>query len=386
MILQQSQEPWAIVINLIFYVFLFVSIFYGQRLQFWQYSRQLEGALLKIKEKRQETKDLVKQKIIELRKDIEKRAVKKRESDVSAKELDVFLDEFMQFFMIQPVSMDPSGIVKKLDHLINVRENRWDDTVRQLVPGINNVKASNLENLIEAALAVDNVYRIVRHFFVQGKKTKSLIFVMQMAMQIKIIQKMVDAYSKAATAFFHGQPIGDALGPQVAATFVREIHPDGTSYDEICKETIVQSVTYKGRSVHVIRAMGPGGTVGKPGQAIKMQVEKLNGNIARIFMIDAAMKLEGEKTGTVIEGVGAAIGGIGVEKYKIEDSSSNADIPIDAFICKQNLLDAITTMRKPISNSVKEIVKRIKIAIERRTKEGDTLIIAGIGNTIGIGI
>ena len=35
-------------------------------------------------------------------------------------------------------------------------------------------------------------------------------------------------------------------------------------------------------------------------------------------MIDAALKMEGDKTGSVVIGVGAAIGGIGVEKYKIE--------------------------------------------------------------------
>ncbi|MBD3188191.1 DUF1512 domain-containing protein [Candidatus Bathyarchaeota archaeon] len=390
MMLQQPQEPWTIIFNLIFYVFLFISIFYGQKIQYWQYSKKVESSLVKIKEKRQETKDRVKTKIIELRKRIEDHKPPAErdgsKAKLSAKELDTFLDEFMQFFMIQPESMDPAGIVGKLDQLIDVRENRWDDTVQELVPGIDETWASNLENLIEAALAVDSVYRIVRHFYVQGKKTKSLIFVMQIAMQIKIIEQMVDAYAKASKAFYHGQPIGDALGPQVAATLVRDLVAGGVEPEDICKETILQEVKYNGRTLHVIRAKGPGGTVGKPGQAIKLQVEKLGGKVNRIIMIDAAMKLEGEASGSIVEGVGAAIGGIGVEKFKIEDSSTTASIPIDAIICKQNLVDAITTMRKSISNSVKKIVERIKIAIDKRTKEGDVIILAGIGNTIGIGI
>lgn len=383
MILQGQAEPWQIVLNLVFYAFIFLSIFYGQKIQYFTYSRQLEGALIKFKDMREETKSLVKNRIIELRK---RNAKNKEQSEIGTKELDEFLDEFFQFAMIEPVSLDPAGIIPKIDHLLDVRESRWEDAVRMLVPGIAPREGHNLENLIEAAMAVDSVYRVVRHFFIQGKKSGSLILVMQIAMQIKIIQQMAEAYVKAAKAFYYGQPIGDALGPQVAATFVRSIQPAGVDAKEICKETIVQKVEYKNRTVHVIRAMGPGGTVGRPGEGIKLLVQQLDGKIDRIFMVDAAMKLEGDKSGSIVEGVGAAIGGIGNEKFKIEAASTDNNIPVDAYLCKQNLVDAITTMKKSISMSVKAIVERIKIAIEKRTSEGATVILAGIGNTIGIGI
>ena len=103
-------------------------------------------------------------------------------------------------------------------------------------------------------------------------------------------------------------------------------------------------------------------------------------------MIDAGLRLMGEKTGDVVEGVGAAIGGIGVEKFYIEDSSTEQTIPIDALICKQSLEDAITTMKRPITRSVPDFVERIKMSIRKRTKEGSSVIVAGIGNTIGIGV
>lgn len=381
----QQTEPWQILLSLGFYVFIFISIFYGQKIQLFIYSRQLNEALVKFKDTRDETKAMVKAKILELRKKGEK-LPGALESDVPAKGLDVFLDEFMSFAMIEPVSLDPAGIIAKLDHLIDVRENRWEAVVRKLVPGIPDIDGFNLENLIEAAMAIDQVYRVVRHFHVQGKKTGSLVFVMQMAMQIKIIEQMVDAYAKASKAFYQGQPIGDGLGPQVAATLVRQIHPDGqVKAEETVKETTVQVVSYKNRTLYVVRAKGPGGTVGKPGEAIKRLIGELGGNVARVMMIDAAMKLEGEASGSVVEGVGAAIGGIGTEKYKIEEASTSARIPVDAFLCRQNLSDAITTMRKPISMCVKTIVERVKLAIETRTSEGDNVIVAGIGNTIGIG-
>ena len=381
--LQLTQnDPWQIILNLVFYVFIFISIFWGQKIQFFVYSRQLESSLIKFKDMREETKTLLKNKIIELRKKFSKEA---EQSEIGTKELDPFLEEFFQFVMIEPVSLDPAGIIPKIDHLINVRESRWEDTVKLLVPGIIPLDGRNLENLIEAAMAVDSVYRLVRHFFIQGKKSSSLILVMQIAMQLKLIEQMAEAYTKAAKAFYYGQPIGDALGPQVAAAFIRSLKPEGVEAREICKETSVQMVEYKNRNVYIIRAMGPGGTVGKPGEAIKMLTEELD-NVDRIFMVDAAMKLEGDKSGSVVEGVGAAIGGIGNEKYKIEESSTKSNIPVDAYLCKENLVDAITTMKKSISMSVKVIVERVKMAIERRTNENATVILAGIGNTIGIGM
>jgi hypothetical protein len=103
-------------------------------------------------------------------------------------------------------------------------------------------------------------------------------------------------------------------------------------------------------------------------------------------MIDAGLKLEGEKTGSVAIGVGAAIGGIGIEKFYIEESSTEKAVPIDALICKQSLEDAITTMSKSITESVPKLVEKIKQAILQRTEKGAKIIVAGIGNTIGVGI
>jgi len=42
-------------------------------------------------------------------------------------------------------------------------------------------------------------------------------------------------------------------------------------------------------------------------------------------------------------------------------------------------------MRKEIFEAAENAINRIKRLIKERTKEGDTIIIAGIGNTIGIG-
>ena len=96
------------------------------------------------------------------------------------------------------------------------------------------------------------------------------------------------------------------------------------------------------------------------------------------------MKLEGEKTGTIAEGVGVAIGGIGVEKVYIENIAVKKKLPLDSIIVKMSQEEAITPMRKEILNSVPMVTQALDDAIDR-TKEKGKIIVVGVGNTSGIG-
>jgi hypothetical protein len=151
------------------------------------------------------------------------------------------------------------------------------------------------------------------------------------------------------------------------------------------KDCVVATVPIEGRTAYVIKAEGPGGNVGKPGDAIKAVIDENKGKISMIIMIDAASKLEGEEVGEVAEGVGAAIGGPGVDQFKIEESTLKYNIPTNAVVIKEDIGDVISPMRKEIFDAADKTIERIKQVILDRTKEGDKLIIAGIGNSVGIG-
>ncbi|MEK0326342.1 MAG: DUF1512 family protein, partial [Nitrosopumilus sp.] len=133
-------------------------------------------------------------------------------------------------------------------------------------------------------------------------------------------------------------------------------------------------------------AEGPGGSVGEIGTAIQNLLEgssqKKKANA--VIMIDAALKLEGEGTGDVAEGIGAAIGGIGVDRYKIEEVASKFEIPLYAIIIKQSMGEALSVMKKEISDSVDKATLVIQRVVEEKTKKGDSIIIVGVGNTIGV--
>ncbi len=341
---------------------------YGTRIQAYVWTRQVETAVSQL------------ESLTTQGKQIAYRAFK----DLAAKEEDIksTVEDFMEFFIIEPVSLDPAGVLGRLEHLLDVRTHRYEKEIARIAPNAEPEKAANAESVLSGAMALNYIFRVVRHFMILGKKTKSIYYIMQVQMQLPEIMRMAKAYFEAVRAFADGKPIGDGMGPLAIAHFARELKA-GKS-EEITQHTIALSSKFEGRKILFVRAKGYGSHVGKPGEAIKMLVDRSKGKISRIITIDAGMKLEGEDSGHIIEGVGAAIGDPGPEKFKMEDSGVKYDIPIDAIIIKESLEDALSPMKKILVDAVPKIIERIKNAIMLRTKNGDTVIVAGIGNSIGI--
>lgn len=354
------------ILNVLFYVIFVVFIFYGQRFQMYVMLREVEGSLYKLKYIREEGRKIAVETIKE---------IGKPQSDPAAR-----VDRFLEYFTIGPQSLDPAGIVWKLEHILDVRDIRFKDEVKLMAPAADETQANNLENTLEAAMALNFIYKVIRHYYLLGKKTLSLYVIMQIQMILPMVMREAEAYASALKAFAYGQPIGDGAGALVAAKLMH-----GQETRKIAKDCVVATIPFEGRTAYVIKAEGPGGDVGKPGDAVKAIIEENEGKIASVIMIDAALKLEGEELGELAEGVGAAIGGPGVDQYKIEDELVKYHIPINAVIIKEDIGDAVSPMRKEIFDSIDKVIERIKQVILERTKEGDKVIIAGIGNTIGIG-
>ncbi|MCX8153654.1 MAG: DUF1512 domain-containing protein [Candidatus Bathyarchaeota archaeon] len=354
------------ILSILFYVIFIVFLFYGQRIQMYVMIREVEGSLYKLKYIKDEGRRIAIETIKELG---------KPQTDPSAR-----VDRYLDYFTITPQSMDPAGIVYKLDHILDVRDTRLKDEVKLMAPASDEVQINNLENTLEAAMALNYIYKVVRHYYIQGKKTLSLYIIMQLQMILPLVMKEAEAYASALKAFAYGQPIGDGVGPLVAAKLMH-----GYETRKVPKDCVVAEVPLEGRTALVMKAEGPGGNVGKPGDAIKAVIDENKGKIAAVIMIDAGLKLEGEMVGEVAEGVGAAIGGPGVDQFKIEEALVDYHIPIYAVIVKEDIGDAVSPMRKEISDSVDRVIERVKSVILERTKEGDKVIIFGVGNTIGIG-
>jgi hypothetical protein len=354
------------ILTIVFYVFFFVFLFYGQRFQIYIMLREVESSLYKLRYIKDEGRKIA----IETLKEIGK-----PQTDPTAR-----VDKFIEYFTIPPQSLDPAGVVWKLEHILDVRDVRLKDEVKLMAPAADETQANNLEFTLEVAMDLNYIYKVIRHFYLLGKKTMSLYIIMQIQMQLPLIMKEAEAYASALKAFAYGQPIGDGAGALVAAKLMH-----GYETRKIPKDNVVVTVPIEGRTAYVTKAEGPGANVGKAGDAVKTIIDENEGKIATIIMIDAALKLEGEGVGEVAEGVGAAIGGPGVDQFKIEESILKYRLPINAVIIKEDIGDAISPMRKEIFDAADKAIERIKQVILERTKEGDKVIIVGVGNSIGIG-
>jgi hypothetical protein len=354
------------VLSLVMYGFFIVLIFYGQRIQMWVMVREVENSLHKLKYIKEEGRKVT----IEAIKEIGKPTV-----DPSAR-----VDRFLDYFTIGPQAMDPSGIVYKLDHILDVRDERLKDEVKLMAPASDEIQINNLENTLEAAMALNFIYKVVRHYYIQGKKTLSLYVIMQLQMILPMVMKEAEAYASALKAFAYGQPIGDGVGPLIVSKLMQ-----GYETRKLPKDCVMATIPFEGRTALIIKAEGPGGNVGKPGDAVEAVIEENEGKIANVIMIDAGLKLEGETVGEVAEGIGAAIGGPGVDQYKIEEKLTKYKIPINAIIVKEDIGDAVSPMRKEINDAVDKAIERVKAVVLERTKEGDKVIIVGVGNSIGVG-
>ncbi len=360
-----AQDAMNWIFQLIWILAFIIIWIYGQRIQTALMLREIEGSLFKLKAMRDKGRQIAISTIKEVGKPAE---------DPTAR-----VDRLLEHVDIGPVSLDPTGIIRRLEHIINVRDFRLKDEIRRIAPHADEDQINNLTNLIEAALALNQIYKTVRHYYLMGKKTLSFYIILQIQMILPLIMRESEAFVRALRAFTLGQPIGDGAGALVAA---RLMH--GKEKRLIAQDTVVSEVDIEGRKAYVIKAKGPGGNVGRPGEAIKQILEEKEGKVALIIIIDAAQKLEGEKPGEVVEGVGVAIGGPGVDKYKVEEVAAKYGVPLSVVLIKEGIEDVISTMRKEIVDGVEESIERIKRLIRENTKEGDTIIIAGIGNTIGI--
>ena len=284
---------------------------------------------------------------------------------------------FFEFFVISPVSLDPYGIVKKFDLVVQNEKERFHYFVNQVAPHMDEEQKANTEMGLAGGIEMYIIAKIIRHYVELIKQTKSYQIAIIIQMQLPLIERIAKSVYEGTKALARGEPVGDGLGPLVVATMM-----GNKKTKEIEEDILMAEVIIEGRKCFVMKARGPGGRLGRPGKAVEKIMR--SHNVARIITIDAAAKLEGEKTGSVAEGVGVAMGGPGVERSYIEDVAVKANVPLDSVIVKMRSEEAIMPMMKDVKDAVPKAVERVNEAIIR-AKKGEKVIIVGVGNTSGIG-
>ncbi|MCK5240317.1 MAG: DUF1512 family protein, partial [Candidatus Thorarchaeota archaeon] len=103
------------IIQLAFFVFIVVFSLYGAKFQMWQWLKQIETGMLELKRMAIESRQTSIETFKKFGKD---------EEDVATG-----LDRWLDYFTIMPVDLDPAGVLRRLDHLLDERRDRFQEFV-----------------------------------------------------------------------------------------------------------------------------------------------------------------------------------------------------------------------------------------------------------------
>jgi len=346
---------------LVWIVFMMVFFMFYPRIMLSQMMWKLEGSARRLEKLSATSKKFLTDEI----------------SKKPSKNVKESVERFFEFFLIGPISLDPYGIVKKMDHVIKNEKDRFRYFVDQVAPKFDDERKASIQMGMAGGIELNMIAKIVRHYVEMIKKTKSYQIAMIIQMQLPLIEMISKALFKGTKSLARGEPIGDGIGPWVIASLT-----DNGKTKETAEEIILSEKTIDGRHVFLLKAKGPGGRTGSPGKVVEGLIKRHK--IAKVITIDAAAKLEGEVTGSVAEGVGVAMGGPGVERSYIEDAVVKHNIPIDSIVVKMSSEEAIQPMRKKMTDALPVVEDSIKRSISR-TKKKDKIIMVGVGNTSGVG-
>ena len=342
---------------------IIIFIFYGQRIQLQVTSGEIKKAIKKLDAFRFEAR---KELIEHVKKNMNPK------EDPTKK-----IDRFLDYFTIMPVDMDPKGIVDKVRHTVRSREDYSRNHVKSLSPDASELELSKVITLLEIATSLHMIYKIVNHMYLTAKKQHNYPLILPLQMILPFIMEEAEAITKAISAFKLGQPVGDGIGPMVVGKMMLD-----TKKEVVAFQTVSSQTEFDGRKLILLKAEGPGSTVGRPGDAVGAIVAKNNPDI--IIMVDAALKMEGEDSAITAQGFGAAIGGIGIERFQIEDIATKNNIPIFAIVIKQSIKEAITLMSQDIANQAETVRTQVNEMIQENTKPGQSVLLIGVGNTVGV--
>ncbi len=342
---------------------IILFVFYGQRIQLYITSSEIKKGIKKLDSFKEESRT-------ELIDYIQKNLKPK---DNSIKKIDQFLD----YFTIMPVDMDPNGIVEKVKHTVRSREDYTREHVKLLSPEINDLELAKVQTLLEIASSLQLIYKIVNHMYLTAKKQNNYPLILPLQMLLPFIMEQAEAMKEAIPAFKSGQPVGDGIGPMVVGKMMLNLQKETVAF-----QTVFAKTEFENRKLLLLKAEGPDSTVGRPADALETIVS--DNKLDAIIMIDAALKMEGEDSASISRGFGAAIGGIGTERFEIEAIATKNNIPIFSIVVKQSVKEAITLMSKEIADQADNVHSQVYEMIQENTKEGQSVLVIGVGNTAGV--
>jgi hypothetical protein len=341
------------VISLLFVV----MIFFFPKIMIWQTNRKLKTVLTELDAFRNDAKTMFLDNFV----------------DSMDEKMERKFRSLRDFKFSAPTNIDPAGMVGKLELVLDSSEHKFKRFIHRNAKTEDEEELANLNMAFKGVMGTHQIYKVLRHFKKLINKTENIQLVGLIQMMLPIYRELAESQKEATRAFVDGAPIGDAIGPLVAAKFITE------EPEEIAEDIVHSEEEISDQKVHILKSRGPGARLGKYGDAIETVTDE--NDIEAMITVDAGAKFEGEETGSISEGVGVMMGGPGVEKSKIEEVAVEKDIPLEGIIIKQSPPEASKPMKEEIYEAYKPAVDKVEELVSEI--DGEILVI-GVGNTCGV--
>ncbi|MEB3772869.1 MAG: DUF1512 domain-containing protein, partial [Desulfurococcales archaeon] len=250
-----SLADWISAISQLAFLLIFILLFVGanQRFQMYMWGKEVRAALgifyKYYSEAEEKTRDLLVRN--------------------GAKRPKTLVDRIKDYVVISPVDIEPTDIIRRLDHLLTTERNHIKDLLLREMPDKDKSTRYKIETSLGITYALYMLYKIVRHYLLTSEKTNNYILLMQLKLILPQIMKIAESYRKALDDFVKGAPIGDSIGPLIAYRLARLAHTNGNpEWVNIDEDTVAAQVEFEGRKLILVKASGPESNVGRPGVAI----------------------------------------------------------------------------------------------------------------------
>ncbi len=358
-----TENDMDLFLLLVWIIPIIIFVAFGQQIQLYMTSIELKKKIRKIK-------TLEEQSYFELFNFINN---KYNADNAHFKKINQMID----YFTIFPNDIDPNGIILKIKHIIRTRDLQTNSTLNLIFLNCDKMTVMKIQTLLEIVTTIRLFYKSVNHIFLTAKKHHNYPLILPLQLTLPFIMEEAIALKESIDPIKHNKPIGDGIGPLVINNMMK---------NDLCHKDIDQTIwctsIYNKRKLYLVKAEGPYPIVGKLGDAVELLISKYKQNL--IIMVDAALKLEGEKTASVFCGFGVAMGGTGIDKFQIEEISTKYKIPIFSIVVKQSIKDSLMLMTKEISEQVDHIKSIIYNTVDENVAPNQSVLLIGVGNTSGI--
>ncbi|MDG7005901.1 MAG: DUF1512 family protein, partial [Nitrososphaerota archaeon] len=217
------------ILTIAYYLFFFVFVFYGGRVQSFFWLNSIGRSLGRLESMKTKARDGV---------------VAYFKSKGAPSNVGERVDRLVDYVTIMPVDLDPKGIVQKIGHIAETSDERARGEIRGMLAGADAVSASIAQNLLELATGLNMIHKVVRHYYLVGKKGNGMMTIMQLQMSLPHIMQQAKAMSSAMDSLQTGTPIGDGVGPLVASRLLA-----GAPTQVVAKDTVVGTTVFEGRTL-----------------------------------------------------------------------------------------------------------------------------------------